>query len=131
METLPVEPVKVNLAALGEQVKQCRRKLGIKQDTLAEAVGITPQHLSNIENGKGNASLKVVANLSLQLKIGMTELMSGTVPPPEPLPEDIPESRDELLMILCNRLKNATESDLLFYIGCLELDKKRNCRRYP
>lgn len=123
METLPME---VNLVAMGEKVRQRRKELGLKQDTLAEAVGITPQHLSNIENVKGKASLKVAVNLAYQLKIGLTELLADTVPPPEPIPDDLSENRDQLITILRELTKNTSEIDLVFYIDMVRANQKRN-----
>jgi putative transcriptional regulator len=37
----------------------CRKRLGIKQNELAKELGVTPSHLSNIENGKYELSYKM------------------------------------------------------------------------
>lgn len=37
---------------MGKEIKKRRIELGIKQKELAEAVGVTQQHLGNLENGR-------------------------------------------------------------------------------
>lgn len=126
METLPVEnqQIEVDLKDLGKQVKRFRKAKGMKQEDLAAAVGISPQHLSNIENGKGNASLKVVANLAFWLDVSISELMSGTLPPPgTPEPEPAAES-DSLMEYVMSRLKSADKNDLIYFIDMMDAHLK-------
>lgn len=57
------------------RLKMKRIELGIKQKNLAKKVGITPQYLMNLENGKAkNPSIKVMKNLSESLGCGVQEL---------------------------------------------------------
>lgn len=126
METLPVDKqqIEVDLEDLGKQVKRFRKAKGMKQEDLADAVGISSQHLSNIENGKGNASLKVVVNLALRLDVSITELMSGTLPPTV-IPE--PESTadfEALMEYVMSRLKSADKNDLIYYIDMMDAHLK-------
>ncbi len=56
-------------------LKLVRVARGIKQKDLAQQVGITPQYLMNLENGKAkNPSIKVMKNLSEALKCDVQEL---------------------------------------------------------
>lgn len=53
-------------------IKQARKKLNLKQSTLAEKIGISEKHLSKIETGKNYLSLdnflKIVEVLGISLK---------------------------------------------------------------
>ncbi len=62
---------------LGERVKQRRRILKITQQQLAKALGMTPQHISAIEQNKGSPSLPVVTKLAEELGVATDYLLSG------------------------------------------------------
>jgi len=56
-------------------IKIKRIKLGIKQKDLAFAVGITPQYMMHIENGKAkNPSINVMKKLADALNSSVQEL---------------------------------------------------------
>ena len=56
-------------------LKLARVARGLKQKDLAQQVGITPQYLMNLENGKAkNPSIKVMKNLSDALGCDVQEL---------------------------------------------------------
>ena len=44
---------KEEVASIGARLKQIRTHLGIKQNTMADTLGISAAHLSEIENGIG------------------------------------------------------------------------------
>ena len=56
----------------GRQLKKLREQAESTQEELAEAIGITPQHLSDIERGKyspGFTKLPIIAStLKVQIK---------------------------------------------------------------
>lgn len=56
----------------GRQLKKLREDNGLTQEELAEAIGVTPQHLSDIERGKyspGFTKLPLIAYaLHIQIK---------------------------------------------------------------
>ena len=62
---------------LGERVKQRRQVLKITQQQLAKALGMTPQHISTIEQNKGSPSLPVVAKLAEELGVTTDYLLLG------------------------------------------------------
>lgn len=56
-------------------IKLKRIELGLKQKDVAKQVGITPQYLMNLENGKSkNPSIKVMKNISEVLNCSVQEL---------------------------------------------------------
>lgn len=60
---------------VGLKLKIRRIELGIKQKDLAERVGITPQYLMNIEQGKAkNPSINVMKTLADELNCTVQEL---------------------------------------------------------
>lgn len=63
----------IDYIAVGERIRALRRARKLTQIELAELVGITIAHLSNIEQGKTLFSLQVLLNLSeaLQTTPGM------------------------------------------------------------
>ncbi len=67
MET---EPVK-----LGRNLRRIRKEKGFTQADIAEAVGISCPYLSNIENGKVNATISTVARLAKVLKVSVDDLI--------------------------------------------------------
>lgn len=63
----------MNAQETGKLIRERRRVLGIDQKTAAELGGVSVHTLSDIESGKGNPSVKVLARvldaLGLELRI--------------------------------------------------------------
>ena len=63
----------MNTQETGKLIRERRRILGIDQKTTAELSGVSVHTLSDIESGKGNPSVKVLAAvldaLGLELRI--------------------------------------------------------------
>lgn len=64
---------------MGERIKQRRTELGITQEQLAEQLDISNNHLSTIENGKGNASLPLFCNICSALEVTPDYLLIGLI----------------------------------------------------
>jgi len=62
---------------LGERVRKRRGVLGITQQQLADALGITPQHISFIEQDKGAPSLELLPKLAEALGVTTDFLLTG------------------------------------------------------
>ena len=63
--------------SLGQRIKEKRQTLKITQQELAQSLGITPQHISAIEQGKWAPSLAIVAKLAEELGVTTDYLLSG------------------------------------------------------
>ena len=63
--------------SLGQRIKQRREVLKITQQELAKALGMTPQHISLIEQDKTTPSLAVVSKLAEQLGASIDYLVYG------------------------------------------------------
>ncbi len=61
-------------ARLGRRIKQLRKRQGLTQDRLGEAVGISSKYLSSIERGRENPTLDTLLGLAEQLQVKPYEL---------------------------------------------------------
>lgn len=59
---------------LGNNLKHIRKARGLKQDELAEIIGLEIKSLSLIETGKGFVSAKTLEKLSKVLNVQVSEL---------------------------------------------------------
>ncbi|GAI70548.1 unnamed protein product [marine sediment metagenome] len=64
-------------ASLGKRIIERRKALEITQQGLAQAVGVTPQHISLIEQDKASPSLVVLPKLAEELGVSTDYLISG------------------------------------------------------
>jgi transcriptional regulator with XRE-family HTH domain len=62
---------------LGRRIKERRRALGLTQQELAQALGVTPQHISVIEQDKRTPSLSSLARMAEQLGVTVDFLVAG------------------------------------------------------
>jgi transcriptional regulator with XRE-family HTH domain len=63
--------------SFGERLLNRRKTLKVTQQSLAEALGVTPQHISLIEQDKATPSLNLVAGLAKELGVSTDYLISG------------------------------------------------------
>lgn len=63
--------------SLGKRVRERRHALEITQEQLAQALGVTPQHISLIEQDKGSPSLTLLPRLAEELGVSVDYLVSG------------------------------------------------------
>ena len=62
---------------IGKRIKERRQKLEMTQQELAKAVGVTPQHISAIEQDKRAPSLFTLAKLAEELGVTIDHLVTG------------------------------------------------------
>lgn len=62
---------------LGNNIKRLRKAREMKQDELAELVGIEIKSLSLVETGKGFVSAKTLEKLAQTLNVQVAELFEG------------------------------------------------------
>ena len=63
--------------SLGERIKERRQTLKITQQDLAQALGMTPKHISAIEQNKWSHYLDVLPKLAEELGVSTDYLLSG------------------------------------------------------
>lgn len=68
------------LAQVGERVWKCRTGLGLSREKLAERLDISPQYVSDIEQGKKCMSMAIFVELSQVLEVSLEYLAHGALP---------------------------------------------------
>lgn len=63
--------------SIGKRIRKRRQELKLTQENLASALGLTPQHISGIEQDKRNPSLSSLAKLAEELGITVDYLVAG------------------------------------------------------
>lgn len=71
--------MELNFKAIGKRIKIARIRANLTQETVAEKIGITPQHVSNIETGNSSVSLTTLVAIANLLGISIDELLCDTV----------------------------------------------------
>ena len=63
--------MELDYKAIGKRIKIARIKKNLTQETVADRIGVTPQHVSNIETGNTSVSLTTL--------VSVDELLCDTV----------------------------------------------------
>jgi transcriptional regulator with XRE-family HTH domain len=63
--------------SIGKRIRKRRQELKFTQENLARALGLTPQHISGIEQDKRSPSLASLAKLAEELGITVDYLVTG------------------------------------------------------
>lgn len=64
---------------LGKRIADRRRQMNLKQNALAEYVGISNNYLSSIEGGKERPSLEIIVGICNALQVTPDFLLMGTM----------------------------------------------------
>ncbi len=80
---------------LGENIKKIRKAKGLKQETLAELIGLEVKSLSLIETGNGFATAKTLEKLMSVLNVSVSELFE----------ENEPQSAEQLYFNILSNLE--------------------------
>ena len=71
--------MELNFKAIGKRIKIARLKTDLTQEIMAEKIGVTPQHVSNIETGNSSVILTTLSAIANLLKVSVDELICDTV----------------------------------------------------
>lgn len=63
--------------ALGQRIRDLRRKRGLTQEQLAELADLSTPYVSHLERGSKKASLAVLVRLAESLEVTADQLLSG------------------------------------------------------
>ena len=69
--------MELDYKAIGKRIKIARIKKNLTQEAIADKIGITPQHVSNIETG--NASVSLTVAIANTLTVSVNDLLCDTV----------------------------------------------------
>lgn len=70
----------MNLKEVGQRICIARKKQGLSQAELAEKIDISVTHMSDIENGKKNASIEIFMRLTEALQVSADWLLQTNIP---------------------------------------------------
>lgn len=99
---------------LGMHLKAIRKRRNMTQEALAELVGVTCQHISNIENGKTKLSLSTFINIVNSLNISPELVLA------ECMKIDTPAQKNEIMDII----QDCTQQELKILIQIVESSKR-------
>lgn len=96
-----------NLMEMGNRITTRRRHLGISQNLLAEKIGISNNHMSNIERGREKPSFDVLINLCNALHVTPDYLLMRSMHP-QGVPQNLVDS-----LSLCTKEDLALLEDIV------------------
>lgn len=67
--------MELDYRAIGKRIKIARIKSDMNQEKLAELVGVSPTHMSNIETGTTRVSLQTIVRLANALSVSVDDLL--------------------------------------------------------
>lgn len=111
--------MELDYKAIGKRIKIARIKADLTQERLAEAVDISPTHLSNIETGTTRVSLTAIVNLANALSVTVDDLLCDSVIQAKPqfekdiatLLEDCDEYEIRIVRDMAQALKDTLRRD--------------------
>lgn len=71
--------MELDFKAIGKRIKIARINQNMTQETVADKIGVTPQHVSNIETGNSSVSLTTLVAIANLLKVSSDELLCDTI----------------------------------------------------
>lgn len=71
--------MELDFKAIGKRIKIARIRKNLTQEAVSEKIGITPQHMSNIETGNSSVSLTTLVAIANVLTVSVDELLCDTV----------------------------------------------------
>lgn len=107
---------------IGKQVKIARINAKITQECLAEQIGVTAVHISNIERGATKVGLSVLVAISKALQVSLDVLVSSEV--------GTPNQRTILNNDIFDLLDGCTPREMLVIKELIESTKKSLRRVY-
>ena len=71
--------MELDYKAIGKRIKIARIKKNLTQEAIADKIGITPQHVSNIETWNASVSLTTLVAIANTLTVSVNDLLCDTV----------------------------------------------------
>ena len=101
--------MELDFKAIGQRIKIARIRANMTQETVAEKIGVTPQHISNIETGNSRVSLTTLVAVANLLHVSVDELLCDMVLKSTPV---FDKEADEILSD-CNEYEIRVLIDIL------------------
>lgn len=99
----------IDYKAIGNRIKEGRKKAGITQERLSEIIDVSPSYISEIERGTSICSLAVLVNISEILSLNLDTLVNGITPNNadtsfSEILHDIPNKNQKLYIDICKNI---------------------------
>ncbi len=62
---------------VGSRIKSLRSSQGISQAVMAEAAGISPKYIGEVERGEANISIELIGRLAMALNVPMSAILEN------------------------------------------------------
>ena len=62
---------------LGQRIRHLRQRAGVSQEAFAEKCGLDRAHISSIERGRRNVTVRNIERIAAALGISLSELFDG------------------------------------------------------
>ena len=92
--------MELDYTGIGRRIAKRRTQMGLKQNVLAERIGISNNYLSSIERGKEKPSLEIIVKICIELQVTPDYLLMGNM-----YSNNIPQN-------IADGLRLCTEEDL-------------------
>ena len=69
----------IDYKGIGKRIKAVRNKKNVTQEALADTIGVTVNHISNIETGNTKLSLQVLVHIANFLDVTTDELLCDNI----------------------------------------------------
>ena len=103
--------MELNYKELGKRIKIARIKADMTQEKLADTMGLSPSHMSNIETGTTRGSLSALVNIANTLSVTVDDLLYDSVIHARPqLERDIQQIVDDCNDYELRVVKEVTQS---------------------
>lgn len=100
------------METLGKRIARLRRKMGLKQERLAELLSVSPQAVSKWENDQTRPDISLLPKLGKVLGVSVDELLSGQSEQTELAVKLVPEKeRKDLKDMMLRILVDSSEGD--------------------
>lgn len=97
---------------MGNRIGMLRRKKELKQDELAEMLGVSPQAVSKWENNQTCPDISLLPKLAQILGVTLDELLTGKTVNPEPAVKILPqEQRKDIKDMMLRIIVDSKEGD--------------------
>lgn len=107
----------MDLKALGQNLRKCRKEQKLSQEKLAEAVGLSANYIGLIERGEKQPALDTLVNILNALDASADAILAG----------DINYVKSRKKNVLEREFRNAMREDIeIAYTVIQELEKKRS-----
>ena len=71
--------MELDFKSIGKRIKIARIRTNMTQESVADKIGVTPQHVSNIGTGNSSVSLTTLVAIANLLNVSVDELLCDTV----------------------------------------------------